>query len=174
MGCKASRQTVDPVSLAGPNQGSTNDDNGTGTDAAGVANSNDGNEYSELRGDIEVLLRPTPIALFERTGLDSPSPFSSRMIRNRLSSRMARIGGVDTEVDPYDEGDNLDRLRSEMITLERMFQTLLDSQRVGSPLTSNQTGYPPASTHTIENLPTIIVSEHDLEDGCNKECSIET
>lgn len=176
MGCKASRQTIDPASLEAPNLVGTNSGSGNGTDVvSGVTNGGDG-EYNEARSDSEVLFRP-PIALFEQTGTTSSSPFSSRMVRNRLSSRTGRLGGANTgsfslAVDPYDEGDNLNQLRSEMMTLERMFQTLLESQRSGSSLESNRTGYPPASTRTIKNLPTIVVSKRDLEDGCNKECSV--
>lgn len=68
---------------------------------------------------------------------------------------------------------NLDLLRSEMLSLERVFQTLLEQHfEVASNHNRDNGSYPPASPDAIENLPTIIVSHHDFEDGCNKECSI--
>lgn len=69
------------------------------------------------------------------------------------------------------ERDNLNQLRSEMLTLERMFQTLIEQQMTVAAANTSS-GCPPASPRAIENLPTIVVSDHDFYDGCNKECSI--
>lgn len=160
MGCKASRQTIDPASLEAPNRVRTNSASGNGADtdvSVYVPVSGEG-EYSESRSNSEVLFRPPwgmSLLSFQRDRLARPNARSFNLV-----------------VDPHDDVNNINQLRTEMLTLERMFQTLLDSQRSGSPLGGNRSAYPPASTQTIKNLPTIVVSKRDLEDGCNKECSI--
>ncbi len=89
------------------------------------------------------------------------------------SYRMQRSATIDGDYRIQRNAANLDLLRSEMFSLERVFQTLIEQHyEVASNHSRDNGSYPPASPDAIENLPTIIVSHHDFEDGCNKECSI--
>lgn len=84
-----------------------------------------------------------------------------------------------TSTSSRNEGQ-LDQLRSDLVTLERLFQTLLGQQVAHGPsvspviLPSTSNSCPPAAQHIIENLPTISISKCDFEEDChnNKECSI--
>mmetsp|Transcript_24046 Transcript_24046/g.35785 ORF Transcript_24046/g.35785 Transcript_24046/m.35785 type:complete len:439 (-) Transcript_24046:274-1590(-) len=93
-------------------------------------------------------------------------------------------GGIPNMVVLPTNGEQLDQLRSDLVTLERLFHTLLGQRLAdggtdgpgGIPMlpTAPSSSCPPAARHIVENLPTISISECDFEDDCNnnRECSI--
>lgn len=83
-------------------------------------------------------------------------------------------GGREGRNNRSSAGEDLDQLRTDLVTLERLFHSLL-GQQMHSNTTTGTGGsipIPPASQDVIDNLPTIRVCEQDFNDNNNKECSI--
>lgn len=100
-------------------------------------------------------------------------PFDPRMERRRRGvDRESILTRRRFDIRSRDFLD-LDQLRDEVNVLERMFERLLEFQVDTTPVTErNNALCPPASPRAIQHLPDIVVSDHDLEDNCNRECSI--
>ena len=96
-----------------------------------------------------------------------------RNSRDEIYSSQSFRSGYERATTPQEQ--NLDQLRTDLVALEHLFQTLLGQHQVSPssfPSTTLCTTTPPASSDIIENLPTMAVSDLDLQDECNKECSI--
>jgi len=96
---------------------------------------------------------------------------------SRISSSISNSNSRDTQ--------ELDQLRTDLVTLERIFTSLLGqslqvsngpgsllADAANGPNSLSNSSCPPASPHVIDTLATIKVSHEDLEDDTNKECCI--
>jgi hypothetical protein len=145
-----------------------------------MSNSFRTNIYRDLGRRMEVD-ETRPAQTFSRRGMHSR--YGRRLSRHGFNENqdstpwLISTGSRNGNEESLDTGENLDQLRSDLVTLERLFQTLLGQQLntiegEGQIVTSPSSTCPPASEYTIEHLPTIKVTEKDFEDDCNKECSI--
>jgi hypothetical protein len=148
-------------------------------------NRNSSNNNSISSSDREIYDTLLHLAHGERNSLDTSNRVPSFLIsggthHHRLRHGLENRFGFDrTDWSTTINGNSvaadqsLDQLRSDLVTLEQLFHSLLGQQIGGSVSTAVNTpsACPPASQHTIDNIPTITVSEHDFQDN-NKECCI--
>ena len=109
-----------------------------------------------------------------RNGIDvSNDADNLHILTHRMSNRHPELSAVARRR----RMEEVNRLRSEMRALERMFNSLIDQDYISNNViydnqNSRSGSCPPASQDAIENIPTIVVSDIDFEDDCNRECSI--
>jgi len=84
---------------------------------------------------------------------------------------------VDAENPDSSDAAVLEQLQLDLVTIERIFQSLLGHPYQATNATdirvvTGDDSCPPASAHAIENLPAIQIAKEDLEDENNRSCCI--